>query len=322
MSIDRASGPWRCPEAPPGAWRHTGHLVWWEAALPGAVVHFSTRRIGASAPPYDTLNLGLHVGDDPERVRANRHGFRAAALADRALPVVGEQVHGTSVAVVDAGDAGRGWDRQEDALPATDALVTRAADLPLAVLVADCAPVAFVAAGGVVAAAHAGWRGLAEGILEATLEKMAAGAGTGAPGSITAVVGPCIRACCYEVGEEVWRRFPESCLAPASRPEARRLDLLAAVIDRLEGAGVSRERVHASSLCTSCLSDLFFSHRRATGEGHPATGRMALFVTRLYSSTRQRTSNPSRSPSAARSRSTRPASNPSSFKYSSVSAVR
>jgi YfiH family protein len=278
MSIDYEPDVAKLPEASPGAWRHAGNLVWWEAAVGGARIVFSTRRIGASAPPYDTLNLGLHVGDDPERVRANRHGFRAAALAGLPPPVIAEQVHGAAVSVVDAGDAGRGWERPDDALPATDALVTRTPGLPLAVLVADCAPVALVAPEGVVAAVHAGWRGLLGGVLEATLARMTV-LGVGPREPVTAVVGPCIRSCCYEVGEDVWRRFPEACLVPGSGPDARRLDLLAAVRHRLEWSGVRETHIHAPGLCTACRPDLFFSHRRATQEGHAATGRMALFLT-------------------------------------------
>jgi YfiH family protein len=276
MSIDGPLDVTALPEPVPGAWRHAGNLVWWEAAEEGARVLVSSRRIGTSAPPYDSLNLGLHVGDEPERVLANRRGFRAAALADLKRPVVAEQVHGTAVAVVAARDASRGWEAREDALPATDALVTRERDLPLTILVADCAPVALVSPSGVIGAAHAGWRGLVGGVLEATLAEMARlGAATG---SVTALVGPCIRGCCYEVGEEVWRQMPEVSLAPGSRDDARRLDLLAAVIDRLEAIGLPRERIAAPGLCTACCSDLFFSHRRATGAGHTATGRIALFV--------------------------------------------
>jgi YfiH family protein len=142
------------------------------------------------------------------------------------------------------------------------------------ILVADCAPVALVAP-DVLGLAHAGWRGLAGGVLEATVAQMAAlGRDLGA---CHAVIGPCIRGCCYEVSEEVWRRFPEEALAPSGRPEARRLDLMAAVACRLRAAGLSPDRIHALGLCTGCHPTLFFSHRRATQEGLPTTGRMALF---------------------------------------------
>jgi YfiH family protein len=145
------------------------------------------------------------------------------------------------------------------------------------VLVADCAPVALVAPDGVLGVAHAGWRGLAGVVLEATLRSMAE-LGGGLPHHYRALIGPCIRACCYEVGEEVWSRFPEECLRPGSRPDARRLDLMAAAAHRLREAGLPVSQVHSLGLCTACHPDLFFSHRRATQQGLPTTGRLALFA--------------------------------------------
>jgi hypothetical protein len=215
------------------------------------------------------------VGDDPEAVRRNREALWSAVAPGIAAPVIAEQVHGAQVAVVGAGDTGSGWRERETAIAATDALVTRERGVPLAILVADCAAVALVAPGGVLGLAHAGWRGLAGGVLEATLERMAALAAAPA-GDCAALIGPCIRGCCYEVGEEVWRQFPGECLAATDRPETRRLDLMAAVIHRLRTIGLGKDRIHSVALCASCRSDLFFSHRRATREGLAATGRMAL----------------------------------------------
>jgi YfiH family protein len=259
-----------------GEWRAAGGCVWWQATLGPATLAFPTRIGGVSAPPYDALNLGLHVGDASEAVRENRRRFWDVAAPGVAAPVVAEQVHGVAAAVVGVADVGRGWDGRDTAIAATDALVTRQAGVPLAILVADCAPVALVAPRGVLGVAHAGWRGLADGVLEAALGQMAA-LGGGSAREIHAVIGPCIRGCCYEVGEEVWRRFPAECLAPGGRSGPRRLDLTAAVLQRLRAAGVSPERIHDLGLCTGCLRDLFFSHRRATQQGQPATGRMALF---------------------------------------------
>jgi YfiH family protein len=285
----------REPEVGLGEWRHQDGLVWWEATLGGARLAFTTRVGGGSDPPYDTLNLGLHVGDAPDVVAANRGRLRAAALSVDALPVVAEQVHGVAAAVVGAADAGRGWQARETAVPETDALVTQERGVSLAILVADCAPVALVAPGGELGLAHAGWRGLAHGVLEATLQRLAE-LGAGPPERLNAVVGPCIRGCCYEVGEEVWRHFPESCLVPADRatPDRaastssaspvsarRRLDLMAAVVHRLGEAGIPAPQIHALGLCTACHSELFFSHRRASRDGLPATGRMALLGQRL-----------------------------------------
>jgi polyphenol oxidase len=220
------------------------------------------------------------VGDAPDVVAGNRRRLRAAAAPGEALPIVAEQVHGVAAAVVGAGDAGRGWQARETAVPDTDALVTREPGVSLAILVADCAPVALVAPGRALGLAHAGWRGLAHGVLEATLRRLAE-LGSGPPGRLHALVGPCIRGCCYEVGEEVWRHFLESCLSAADRADARRLDLLAAVVHRLGQAGLPAAQIHALGLCTACHPELLFSHRRATREGLAATGRMALLGQRL-----------------------------------------
>jgi YfiH family protein len=259
-----------------GEWRSAEGCVWWQTTLGLASLAFTTRVGGVSAWPYDTLNLGLHVGDAPEAVLQNRRSVWAAVGRVETAPVIAEQVHGAAVAQIGAADAGRGWAALETSIPATDALVTAAPGVPLAILVADCAPVALVSPEGVIGIAHAGWRGLAGGVLEATLRQMAE-LGGGPPGAYQAVIGPCIRGCCYEVGEEVWRFFPDECLAPGGSPAARRLDLMAAVVHRLREAGVPDEQIHPLGLCTACHPELFFSHRRATQEGHPSTGRMALF---------------------------------------------
>jgi polyphenol oxidase len=267
-----------------GEWRREGGLVWWEASLGLARLVFTTRLGGGSAPPYDRLNLGLHVGDAPAVVRENRTRLWTTVAPGAAAP------DGASAAVAVAADVGRGWQARETAVPGTDALVTQEAGVSLAILVADCAPVALVSPGGALALAHAGWRGLAHGILDAALAQLAA-VGGGPPEQCAALVGPCIRGCCYEVGEEVWRHFPERCLAPADRPTParaastssasssgtrRRLDLMSAVVHRLGQAGLSAAQIHAVGLCTSCCADLFFSHRRATLQGLTSTGRMAL----------------------------------------------
>jgi YfiH family protein len=263
------------PEIDYGVWRSANGLVWWEAEVGRASLRFTTRQGGISAAPYDTLNLGLHVGDGAAAVIENRTRLWAAAAPGALAPVIADQVHGAAVAVVGAADTGRGWHARETSLSGTDALVTRAAGVAMAILVADCAPVALVAPGGVLGVVHAGWRGLVSGVLEAALRQMEALGG--APREYQAVIGPCIRGCCYEVGQEVWRHFPEGCLAPAVRPSARRLDLLAAVCRRLREAGLPSEQIHSFGLCTACHSDLFFSHRRASQQGLPTTGRMALF---------------------------------------------
>jgi purine-nucleoside/S-methyl-5'-thioadenosine phosphorylase / adenosine deaminase len=265
------------PKVDGGEWRSAAGQSWWEAACGPASIAFTTRWGGVSASPYDTLNLGLHVGDEAAAVSENRRALWSVVAPGASPPIMAEQVHGTHAAVVGAADSGRGWSTRDTAMPDTDALVSREAGVALAILVADCAPVALVAPEGVLAVAHAGWRGLAGGVIEATLQRMA-GLGAGPPREYQAVVGPCIRACCYEIGEEVWRHFPNECLVPAKSPHARQLDLMAAVAHRLQEAGLPLQQIRTFGLCTACHPELFFSHRRATQQGNPTTGRMALFA--------------------------------------------
>jgi hypothetical protein len=227
--------------------------------LPGGRALFTTRRGGVSAGPYATLNLGRGTDDDPAAVERN---YAAAAAAIGLPPTAlarGYQVHGRHVARVTAPpqpDAARVHaDGQATALPGVACLV----------LTADCLPVALIAPGA-VAVVHAGWRGLAAGVLQ---EGVAAvrelGGDAGAP--IAAAIGPGAGSCCYEVGDEVRAAF-------AAHPDALRaqgtVDLKAVARATLRDAGVAE--VHDVGLCTICAGPaLFYSHRRDRGR----TGRQA-----------------------------------------------
>jgi YfiH family protein len=216
---------------------------------------------GTSSAPYDELNLGGHVGDDPSRVAGNR-----ALLADAfGVPadqlVLMTQVHGTAVAIVDGPATG-------GPAPEADALVTVVPGLALVVLVADCAPVLLAdTTVGVVAVAHAGRRGMAAGIVAATLEAMH---GLGArPATTAALVGPAICGRCYEVPAHLQDEVAE--IEPAARSTTRAgtagLDIRAGVVAQLEAAGVAS--VEVDPLCTA-ESDRLYSRRR---DG--VTGRLA-----------------------------------------------
>jgi YfiH family protein len=214
----------------------------------------------ASAPPYDTWNLGAHVGDDPAAVAANRRLLARRTGVDVADLVFMEQVHGGDVAVVDG--------RRPEPVPGVDALVTAEPGLALVVLVADCVPVLLVdPASGARAAVHAGRRGVANGIVARTVEQLHALGATP-----WARLGPCIGACCYEVGDDVYDEVvtmaPEA--AATTRRGTRGLDLRRAVVAQLERAGV--QQVSADAACT--VDDpRCFSYRR---DG--VTGRMAGVV--------------------------------------------
>jgi hypothetical protein len=204
--------------------------------LPGGTALFTTRRGGVSEGPFASLNLGLVTDDEDERVRANRERVRARTGAERLAQ--GYQVHGTTIAV----DA-------DERVEADGQVVTRRGVAAI-VLTADCLPVA-LAGPDAIGVVHAGWRGLAAGVLEA---------GVAATGAVAAAIGPGIGPCCYEVGDDVRAVFGTT---------ERTLDLKAIARARLQAAGVAE--VHDCGLCTSCDAERFFSHRRDRG----VTGRQA-----------------------------------------------
>lgn len=235
--------------------------------LPGARGLFTTRRGGVSEGSYASLNLGLTTGsaggapdDDPEGVSANRDRLAGFVGLPRARFAQGRQVHETTVQRWSSA----GPDPPSEPAPA-DGQATDRSDLAAVVLVADCLPVALVAPGA-VAMVHAGWRGLAGGVLE---EGVAALHELGAPGPVAAAIGPGAGACCYEVGDEVRDAFGHAATSNGH------LDLKAVAWARLRAAGV--ETVHDAGLCTICSDPtLFFSHRRDGG----VTGRQAGVVWR------------------------------------------
>ena len=222
---------------------------------------FSTRAGGGSEPPYDSANLGTHVGDDADRVAGNRRRLaESAGLPPGALAFM-QQVHGAQVAVVD-GPATEG-------VPGVDGLVTAAPGLGLVVLAADCLPVLLAdPAAGVVAVAHAGREGLAAGVLQATLGAMA---GLGAePARTTAVLGPAACGRCYEVPQEMADAVERA--APGSRTTTGRgtpsVDLTAGALGLLRAAGLTR--VSAVGGCTLEQPSRWFSYRRSGTTGRHA----------------------------------------------------
>lgn len=233
----------------------------------GVRAGFTTRHGGVSAAPWDTLDLGLHVGDDPDRVRANRTRVERWAGAPVAW---GTQVHGTEVRVL-SGAAGPSGDTEGEC----DALVSTTPAAAVAVLVADCVPVLLAdPTARVVAAVHAGRRGLLAGVLEAAVARMVAHGAD--PGRVRAAVGPAISGPRYEVPaalrDEAARLVPEvACETVWGTPG---LDLPAGAVAVLRRAGVGD--VVATGLCTD-TDDRFFSHRRAQRAG-TTTGRSAGVV--------------------------------------------
>lgn len=244
------------------------------------IIHgFTTRTGGFSEPPFDSLNLGLHVGDPLRTVVDNRRlvceslGF---TLGDW---VSGEQSHGVNVAVVGKEDAGRGAISVETAIPATDGLISGTPGLLLAACFADCVPVFFVdPAVPAVGIAHAGWRGTLGGIVERMVERFQTAFGT-PPQRLKVWLGPSIGPCCYQVEPSLAEQFDRLPAVSGQAAVERRdgacwLDLKLVNRLRLLAAGIVETNIDVSRLCTSCESKLFFSHRK---EG-PRTGRMAALI--------------------------------------------
>lgn len=219
----------------------------------------TTRAGGVSMAPYAGLNLGDHVGDDPARVARNRAILRASLPAE---PVWLRQVHGIAVLDADSGVAAS----------EADASVARQTGSVCAVLTADCLPVLFCDRdGSVVAAAHAGWRGLLGGMLEATVAAMQL-----PPDRIMAWLGPAIGGQAFEVGAEVRDAFVNAQAQTSAVFVARMgnkwlADIYALARLRLQRIGV--DQVYGGGACTYSEAERFYSYRR---EG--ATGRMASLV--------------------------------------------
>ena len=227
-------------------------MIRWDVAGPYRVA-FSTRLGGVSEAPFDTLNLGRLTDDDPERVEENRRRFCAEVDADFARLTMNRQVHSAAVHEAKAGSRG---------VPG-DGLWTDEPGIPMLKFAADCLPIALARANGRpgLALLHAGWQGLLEGIV-------AVGVAALGHGRIAAVIGPGIGPCCYEVREDVAAPY-RAAFGPEIVKEGR-LNLWSAAERTLRAAGCdSVERV---DLCTSCHSDLFFSHRRDGAR----TGRQGL----------------------------------------------
>ncbi|MEA4900065.1 peptidoglycan editing factor PgeF [Desulfitobacterium sp.] len=248
----------------------------WEEC--GIQVGFSTRWGGIGRTPYESLNLGLHVGDDQDRVLRNRELWLQEWDAEWNDFVIGEQVHDVKVQRVEPADAGRGGRDIKTVLPGVDGLVTTSS-LGLMAFFADCVPVFFYHPTlKAVSIAHAGWRGTVGKIAHRVLLEF-----QNMRGNISdcwVALGPSIGACCYEVDERVinlfQEAFKETPFIKPSRPGHAQLDLWEANRQLLLEAGAVPEHIWSASICTSCHTDSFFSHRR---EG-PKTGRMAGWIRR------------------------------------------
>lgn len=246
----------------------------------GVKAVFSTRSGGVSKLPYSSLNLALHVDDNPEDVLHNREIFLAEMEYSAKDCVVAQQVHGTRVATVTAKDKGLGMLVMTDAIPECDGMVT-SNEVGLLCFYADCVPLYFYdPPTGTVGLAHAGWKGTAHGIVREVLARIKAAGG--APETCLAAIGPCIGGCCYEVGENVVSVFRENfnklSMFTKIGQGKYKLDLVGANHLLLTAEGISPENISVAGMCTACFPDSFYSYRR---EG--LTGRMAAFLAKTTS---------------------------------------
>lgn len=240
------------------------------------ITHFvSTRGGGFSKHPYESLNLGLHVRDDPGSVLKNRERLVATIGIPLSSFTFAGQIHSGNVTVVTEALRGTGSVDHKEAIRATDAMVTDVPGICLVILIADCVPMLFFdPVRNAIGVAHAGWKGTLEYIASKTVRAMEAAFGCAA-GDIIVGMGPSIGPCCYEVGPEVIGQIKSR--LPAGKnyivnesPEGKGyLDLWKVNVNQLLEAGIIRENIEVAMQCTRHNSDLFFSYRHEQGE----TGR-------------------------------------------------
>ena len=237
----------------------------------------STRLGGVSKAPYDSLNLALHVGDEPTDVIANRRRFVQSLGFNLADIVTANQVHGDKVFRADENYGGCGCMNYADALPETDAMITNNRGLALMMCFADCVPIIFVdPVKRAIGLAHGGWKGTLKKIAAKTLLRMQDEFGT-SPKDCLLGIGPAIGTCCYEVGDAVIDKykaaFPEHEELLIERAGKNYLDMRLANVLELQEVGVPRENIDVAGECTCCQKAWYYSYRAAN-----QTGRIAALI--------------------------------------------
>ena len=260
------------------------YFVWVESTAlsekEGVVHAFSTRHGGASSFPYDSLNLGLHTGDNIMTVRDNRDRFMRLFGISPGEAVSLHFIHSNKVLRVEQGDGGKGFHTGRDALGDGDGMVTNVPRRALVITYADCVPVLFYdPVQKVAGACHAGWRGTANGIVLETVKAMVENYGS-KPEDILATVGPGIDPDNFEVGQDVYDEVSVHSPRPErlfkKRANGKYLfNIWQANLDQLQAAGVTKAHTTLVDLSTFARDDLFFSHRRRMGG---QVGRQAAFI--------------------------------------------
>jgi len=254
------------------AWKEVRHFI-------------STRKGGVSKPPFDSLNLGLNVGDDPGNVLKNRKRLATTIGIPLRHFTIGEQIHSGNVTIISEESRGKGSTNYKEAINATDAIVTNVAGICLVILVADCVPMLFFdPVQRAIGVAHAGWKGTLQLIAQKTVMAMEKACGSMVQ-DIVVGVGPSIGPCCYKVGpdiisqaEIIFHTKKEYILNESKSGEGY-FDLWKANLDQLLHAGIERKNIEMARVCTRENADLFFSYRHQQGD----TGRFGAGITLVSS---------------------------------------
>lgn len=245
----------------------------WMDKFDGLSVGFTSRLGGVSQQPMDSLNCALHVGDRIEDVISNRRLLAAHAGFAFDAWTCAEQVHGNLIRKVSKHDKGAGKYSRDQAIQDTDALISNEIGVMLTAFFADCVPLYFIdPVHRAIGLAHAGWKGTALHMAERTIEAMYREFGS-RPTDMLAAIGPSIGVCCYEVNNMVIEQLDGE--RPAKQDNGRyMLDLKETNRQFMIRAGILPTNIEISEWCTSCNTDLFYSHRAENGQ----TGRMTAWI--------------------------------------------
>ncbi len=241
---------------------------------------FTTRNGGVSEPPYDTLNLSFQRKDTRENVMENFRRLSQSLGIPMERMVLSRQVHGSTITVVDKSMAGSGLVK-DNPYGDTDGLVTAERGIALVTFYADCTPVyLYDPVAGAIGLVHSGWRSTLQSIAAKAVQKMEVAFGCKAE-NIHAALGPHIRQCCFEVGEDVYRQFAQ--VFPMDTDKMKpsgdkwHIDLSGIITHTLMREGLDVNNIHDIRRCTVCEKELFFSHRG--GKGISGTGAAVLMMT-------------------------------------------
>jgi polyphenol oxidase len=257
----------------------------WMDRYPAVSAGFTGRSGGSGSAPYSSLNVALHVDDDPVTVIHNREKIANTLDIPFEAWTCADQIHGHTVAVITKEQIGRGRKQLSDAIQGTDGMVTNEPGIWLNSFYADCVPLFFLdPVRGAVGIAHAGWKGTVGDIAGETVRVMQSVYGS-KPNELLAAIGPSIGMCCYEVDSRVIDRVEQLLevkgltkekgnLLSRKGPDKAMLNLQELNRQLLIKEGILAIHIELSHLCTSCNTDLFFSHRKEEGR----TGRMAAWI--------------------------------------------